>query len=46
METNTYEVENFFTDYSIIHEKLISGEGGEKIFDQFPKKDIDVFNLE
>ncbi|MBY9004136.1 MAG: hypothetical protein KGD73_09220, partial [Candidatus Lokiarchaeota archaeon] len=39
-------LEKFFTDYSIIHEKLISGEGGEKIFDQFPKKDIDIYNLE
>ncbi|MHA1104976.1 MAG: hypothetical protein ACTSPN_04550 [Promethearchaeota archaeon] len=31
-------LEKYFTDYSNTHVKLINGEGGEKIFDQFPKK--------
>ena len=39
-------LENNFTDYSNTHVKLINGEGGEKIFDQFPKKDIDIFDFE
>ncbi|MHA1671489.1 MAG: hypothetical protein ACTSV5_13065 [Promethearchaeota archaeon] len=38
-------LEKYFTDYSNIHVKLINGEGGEKIFDQFPKKDIDIFDF-
>jgi len=39
-------LENYFTDYSSTHLKLINGEGGEKIFDQFPKKNIDIFDFE
>jgi len=39
-------LENYFTDYSNTHIKLINGEGGEKIFDQFPKKNIDIFDFE
>ncbi len=38
-------LENYFTEYSKTHVKLINGEGGEKIFDQFPKKDIDIFDF-
>ena len=38
-------LENYFTDYSTTHEKLINGEGGEKIYDQFPKNDVDIFDF-
>ncbi|MHA1191928.1 MAG: hypothetical protein ACTSP9_06480 [Promethearchaeota archaeon] len=38
-------LEKSFTDYSNTHVKLINGEGGEKIFDQFPKNDIDIFDF-
>ena len=39
-------LEDYFTEYSTIHVKLINGEGGEKIFDQFPKNDVDIFDFE
>ncbi|MCJ7647341.1 MAG: hypothetical protein MUP85_01885, partial [Candidatus Lokiarchaeota archaeon] len=39
-------LENYFVDYSNIHLKVINGEGEEKIFDQFPKKDITIFDFE
>jgi len=39
-------LENYFTEYSTTHVKLINGEGGEKIFDRFPKKDVDIFDFE
>ncbi len=38
-------LENYFADYSSTHLKLINGEGGEKIFEQFPRKDIDIFDI-
>ncbi|MCJ7651990.1 MAG: hypothetical protein MUP85_25605, partial [Candidatus Lokiarchaeota archaeon] len=38
-------LEDYFTDYSTTHEKLINGEGGEKIYDQFPKNDVDIFDF-
>jgi hypothetical protein len=39
-------MEHYFTDFSEIYLKLISGEGGDKIFNSFPKKDIPIPNLE
>jgi hypothetical protein len=40
------KLEDYFTEYSKTHVKLINGEGGEKIFDQFPKNDVDIFDFE